>query len=77
MTERNTVLEWKRKRDVAAEKEKELLRQTSDAVRFRQLQAMFSTVRKHDWQIATPEDVHFVRVRWCELRRKAQIKADV
>lgn len=66
------VLEWKQKRVIAEEKEKELLRQTGDAVRLRQLQAMFSTARSQNWSVATPEDVALVRARWQKLRQAAR-----
>lgn len=68
------ALEWGRKRGIATEKEKELLRQTSDATRFRQMQAMFSTARSQNWPIASAEDVDLVRARWNKLRRLAGAK---
>lgn len=70
------ALHWKNRRSIAAEKEKELLRQTPVAVRLRQLQAMFSTVRIQNWQVSSPEDVFVVRARWNRLRQIAKASAN-
>ncbi len=66
---KDEVVAWKRKRDIAAKREKELLRQMDDAVRFRQLQAIFATVKSQNWQVSTPEDVASVRARWRKLHQ--------
>lgn len=76
MMTKAAVLHWKQKRDIAGQKEKELLRQTSDAVRLRQLQAMFSTARSQKWATSTPEDVALVRARWQRLHQMARTKTD-